>query len=509
MGGIITKASTYTLAINGSFEAGPYQVFSGFASGDVTFGKGAVEYVTPEWWGAKGDANGGGFPVTGTDDAVPLQCALSTALPTHLMPGKTYRTSVGLTATALIEGNVTGYGSAGINYTGAGSALTTTSSFSGYILTWEDTSIGLEVIPNAKEVKYSGDIYNMTHLVTNTGKSLYINATTGFINNVYLERLTLYGSKYGLYVAGGAGGGAETQLTGKGVLITGIGKTLAGSRGIYTNAYAGTAGGVIEGYIESFDVGIEQVERIPANSGGGISFYGTIEGVNTEWTVGSAFTGKLYNDLNGSWLNQTGLASPRTQYSYRESKVGGGPYYQESYYSQKHLVSADGGRVEFGIYHGGDGYSFIDGITPYPLGGFSTDGSSNISGTWVFVGLQKIAWWSEVPTTYSWRIGDIIWNTAPASGGATPNGWRCLTSGTFSPAETTGGITIGTTALTVASAAGFSIGDYITIVGVIGIKRINHIAGLVFTLDAAADATVADADVVTPEPTFASMGVLP
>lgn len=49
-GGYIAKASTYTLAINGPFEAGIYRVFSGFASGDVTFGTGSVKEVYPEWW---------------------------------------------------------------------------------------------------------------------------------------------------------------------------------------------------------------------------------------------------------------------------------------------------------------------------------------------------------------------------------------------------------------------------------------------------------------------------
>ncbi len=54
-GGSIVKASTYTATINGPLEAGPYQVFSGFAAGNVTFGAGAVKEVYAEWWGAKGD----------------------------------------------------------------------------------------------------------------------------------------------------------------------------------------------------------------------------------------------------------------------------------------------------------------------------------------------------------------------------------------------------------------------------------------------------------------------
>lgn len=48
--GAIAKTSTYTLTINGPFDAGLYQVFSGFSAGDVTFG--AVTEVYPTWWGA-------------------------------------------------------------------------------------------------------------------------------------------------------------------------------------------------------------------------------------------------------------------------------------------------------------------------------------------------------------------------------------------------------------------------------------------------------------------------
>jgi len=51
-GGSIAKAPGCTLTINGSFEAGPYQVFSGFSAGDVTFGSGSVKEVIPQWWGA-------------------------------------------------------------------------------------------------------------------------------------------------------------------------------------------------------------------------------------------------------------------------------------------------------------------------------------------------------------------------------------------------------------------------------------------------------------------------
>jgi len=106
----------------------------------------------------------------------------------------------------------------------------------------------------------------------------------------------------------------------------------------------------------------------------------------------------------------------------------------------------------------------------------------------------------------SYVQGDIFWNCDVGTGGSP--GWVCITSGTFSAASTTGGITTGTAALVVAASAGFFAGDYITIVGVTGVKRIVSIVGTAVTINSNADATVAGAAVVTPDPTFESMGVL-
>jgi hypothetical protein len=52
--GSIVNDASYSLAINGPFEAGCYAVFSGFSSG-LTFGAGSTSFVRPEWWGAKTD----------------------------------------------------------------------------------------------------------------------------------------------------------------------------------------------------------------------------------------------------------------------------------------------------------------------------------------------------------------------------------------------------------------------------------------------------------------------
>lgn len=54
-GAIFTIATGQTLTINGSFEAGLYQVFSCQGTGRVQFGYGAVPRVNAKWFGAQGD----------------------------------------------------------------------------------------------------------------------------------------------------------------------------------------------------------------------------------------------------------------------------------------------------------------------------------------------------------------------------------------------------------------------------------------------------------------------
>ncbi len=73
-GGSIAKASTYTVTINGPFEAGLYQVFTGFAKGDVTFGLNG-QRINPEWWGAVGDATG--ITAIGTDSTSAINQAFA------------------------------------------------------------------------------------------------------------------------------------------------------------------------------------------------------------------------------------------------------------------------------------------------------------------------------------------------------------------------------------------------------------------------------------------------
>ena len=51
------KAANCSLTINGPFEAGLYQVFSGFKAGEVTFADGSVKEVYPQWWGGNASSS--------------------------------------------------------------------------------------------------------------------------------------------------------------------------------------------------------------------------------------------------------------------------------------------------------------------------------------------------------------------------------------------------------------------------------------------------------------------
>lgn len=76
--GCLITTTGYTLTINGPFNSGVHQVFTG--SGTIVFGGGNVEYVYPEWWG------------TGVGTIQSAVAAIgATAIPIKVLPGSTYQ----------------------------------------------------------------------------------------------------------------------------------------------------------------------------------------------------------------------------------------------------------------------------------------------------------------------------------------------------------------------------------------------------------------------------------
>jgi hypothetical protein len=114
-GGIFSVADTKTLTINGSLEAGPYQIFSLSGTGAVA-GFAKVPELLPEWWGS---------------DSAAFSAALSAALAsgqTVLLGQTAYNLSSGWSAKTLTGnlkmrakgGKPTITGAAGVNFATAG-----------------------------------------------------------------------------------------------------------------------------------------------------------------------------------------------------------------------------------------------------------------------------------------------------------------------------------------------------------------------------------------------------
>jgi predicted enzyme related to lactoylglutathione lyase len=95
LGGMITKASTYTLTINGPIDAGVYKIFSGFADGNISIT--AQPFAYPEWTGCLGD--------DATNDTTALQIIVSAieGYSKLLVPQKTYRFTGTITVSGSLE----------------------------------------------------------------------------------------------------------------------------------------------------------------------------------------------------------------------------------------------------------------------------------------------------------------------------------------------------------------------------------------------------------------------
>lgn len=111
----------------------------------------------------------------------------------------------------------------------------------------------------------------------------------------------------------------------------------------------------------------------------------------------------------------------------------------------------------------------------------------------------------------TYRKGDILWNTAPTSGGSP--GWVCITSGTFSTATDNTGDTDGVTAVItgMTDTSDFNVGDYVEVSAgfpTTGPYEIIWKTATTITINVNSDAAVNNITVSTPDPIFTTMANL-
>lgn len=140
----------------------------------------------------------------------------------------------------------------------------------------------------------------------------------------------------------------------------------------------------------------------------------------------------------------------------------------------------------------------------YQLGGLY---KSLGSGSWTeLVGIDENIY-ATAPTSKTWTIGMVFRYTDPVGKGYV--GGVCSVVGTAGNlVGVTGAIGTSSATLTVNSATDLIVGQYITIVGVTGVKKITVISGTTVTLDTVSNATVTGAAVAFSTPTFVDYGAL-
>ena len=192
----------YTLTINGPFEAGPYQVFSG--TGTVTFG-GLTQTGYAEWFGAVGDYNG----TTGTDNTAALKRFFASGLHRFVFGKMAGRYKVQLTKFADLTNPTTAnflanfVNTTGITIEGHGATLEDTEDKGNYYTIVFGFS-------NCSQVKISGINYvgaGTPHTGPTTGGAIFVYAINGggqydVVANVKYARYGIASGEYNSYTKG-------------------------------------------------------------------------------------------------------------------------------------------------------------------------------------------------------------------------------------------------------------------------------------------------------------------
>jgi hypothetical protein len=413
---MITKASTYTLTINGPFEAGLYQVFSGFAAGDVT---GTFKEVYPEWWGNN--------TVPGTTDMGDEITAAIAAVPAGgtllFSPGTyAYATSPNFGVSFL---KIRGQGAI-LLHTGTGNAFSLDGGAVGsgiYGMSVSDLIIqGNAASDNgifAQSIHHSnftnlkvtgcattGNALLIRWCVANTWTNFRVSSNEGFAGPQPAN---------GIYLAERASGGFTTTQTFINPIIEGVsnagiylyycnnnhfigGTSEANAYGVYANDNQTThpAGNNIFSGIGLEANSINDI-YITAGGVGGNNFLGI-------FALGSSEILSGFNKFIGGIIYTLTLGAA----SYHNRLVG-----------IDIPVAFTDNNYQAMSYPGTNSYTNVMG----PGAIFLPNTMESLTGS-----PYRVTFDNAAPTTGTWNIGSIVFNGSPTTG--QPIGWMCTVAGT-------------------------------------------------------------------------------
>ena len=499
-GAILAVAATKTLTINGPIDAGLYQIFSCIGSGKVVFGVGSVKEIYPQWWGA----------VSGTE--------CGTALNACLQAGKSSTTT----------GNIlSGYFGFAVKFP-AGLYLTNTT---------------IKVPPN---VNLTGDGPANSVIKANTAAAdpvVQFESSSGQAHSI-ISQLAVNGDNK---VAVGISftDGAQVQHNYATVSNCYLTKAITGIKvdGLATAFHFVIYSRIVDNQFEEVTNGILLDNRINAlwieRNFINATDYGIISNATAALDdvqiVGNTFDGPIQWAIKISGIAGTQAISAIIARNRLECAKG--VYIVTPYTTalmHDNQFSCTGYAVQV------KGYQCSIQGNQFSAAGSAATYAINIeSGAkWTQVGWNNYGE-PGIGTVYPKRIldngfgsiidrrcganyasggtyeqGEIYQSAAPASGGSP--GAICTTAGTYPSYSSTGAINTASTTLTVASASGLSLGEYITIAGVTGVKKVMLVSGTTVTIDVAADATVGptsavahSAPVFSASPNLAGANVAP
>ena len=171
-GGYIAISSGKVLTIDGTLNAGLYQIFAG--SGSVVFGNNSVSEVYPQWWGGLADSN--------TDQTAYITSALNTNLPVCVTTG-TWKCNI--TINNLVGAKIYGSGMNSI------------------LKTYDNSSPVITI--NSTSVQTVGtQLSNFTIDGNSLSVGIYMLATTPWIvHGSVIKELYIHHCKKGIYINSG------------------------------------------------------------------------------------------------------------------------------------------------------------------------------------------------------------------------------------------------------------------------------------------------------------------